>query len=69
MPFLGLGWSSSASSVLVDEKRLSFSRAASTRPGVVPGRRLRYLLGHLAASIPAVPLVRFLSFFLEPFGS
>ena len=36
MPFLGLGWSSTASSVFVDEKRLSVSRAASTRPGVIP---------------------------------
>ena len=37
MRFLGLWWSTAASSVFVDEKRLSIvSHAASALPGVVP---------------------------------
>ena len=37
MRFLGLWWSMTASSVFVDEKRLSIvSHAASALPGVVP---------------------------------
>ena len=65
--FLGLLWDTASATISIDEeKRLALiSRAASATSGKMACRRLQSLLGHLAAVIPAVPLVRLHSRFLQ----
>ena len=65
--FLGLMWDTASATTSIDEeKRLSLvSRASSASSGKLTCRRLQSLLGHLAAAIPAIPLVRLHSRFLQ----
>ena len=60
MRFLGLWWSTMASSVFVDEKRLSIvSRATSARPGVVPvvASGVSWPTGGVVPTVPLVSLL------------
>ena len=65
--FLGLLWDTTSASVSIDEdKRTALvARASSMASGPLTCRRLQVLLGHLAAVIPAIPLVRLHSRFLQ----